>query len=77
MAWTARTEDETQEFFDPPEELDRKVSQLVEWVRSSKHAIVFTVSEPTVMVSSFLVRCPNPRTDRSWSDLSSCAWVWL
>ena len=53
MAWTARTEDETQEFFDPPEELDRKVSQLAEWIRSSKHAIAFTVSEPTLMVSLF------------------------
>ena len=52
MAWTARTEDETQEFFDPPEKLDRKVSQLAEWVRSSKHTIVFTVSEATVMVSA-------------------------
>jgi len=44
MAWTARDDDEKKEFFDSPEELERKVSQLAEWVRSSKHMIVFTVS---------------------------------
>ena len=44
MASTARDEDETKEFFDSPEELDKKVSQLADWVRESKHMIVFTVS---------------------------------
>ena len=44
MASTARDEDETKEYFDSPEELDKKVSQLAEWVKESKHMIVFTVS---------------------------------
>jgi len=44
MAWTARTDDEKKEFFDSPEELEMKVSQLAKWVRSSEHMIVFTVS---------------------------------
>ena len=34
------------EFFDSPEELERKVSRLAEWVRASKHFIVFTVRHP-------------------------------
>lgn len=44
MAWTARSEDEKKEYFDSPEELEKKVSQLAEWVRDSKHMIIFTVS---------------------------------
>ena len=44
MASTARDEDETKEYFDSPEELEKKVSQLAEWIRESKHMIVFTVS---------------------------------
>ena len=44
MASTARDDDETKEYFDSPEELDKKVSQLAEWMRESKHVIVFTVS---------------------------------
>lgn len=44
MAWTARGDDEKKEYFDSPEELERKVQQLAEWVRESKHFIVFTVS---------------------------------
>ena len=49
MASTARDEDDTKEYFDSSEELEKKVSQLVEWVRESKHMIVFTVS--FIMVS--------------------------
>lgn len=44
MASTARSEEEKKEFFDSPEELERKVCQLADWVRESKHFIVFTVS---------------------------------
>ena len=43
MAWTARDDDDKKEFFDSPEELDRKVSLLAEMVTSSKHTIAFTV----------------------------------
>ena len=45
MAWTARDDDGKKEFFDSPEELERKVQQLAEWVRESRHFFVFTVSE--------------------------------
>ena len=44
MASTIRSEEETKEFFDSPEELEQKVTQLADWVRQSKHFIVFTVS---------------------------------
>lgn len=44
MAWTARSEDEKKEYFDSPEELEKKVSRLAEWVKESKHMIIFTVS---------------------------------
>ena len=44
MASTARDEDDKKEYFDSPEELEKKVSQLAEWIRDSKHMIVFTVS---------------------------------
>ncbi|XP_064404498.1 NAD-dependent protein deacylase sirtuin-6-like isoform X2 [Halichondria panicea] len=42
MASTIREEDETKEFFDSPEELKTKVSQLADWIRQSKHFIAFT-----------------------------------
>jgi predicted transcriptional regulator len=44
MASTARDDDDTKEYFDSPEELEKKVTQLAEWIRESKHMIVFTVS---------------------------------
>lgn len=44
MAHTALSDDETKEYFDSPEELDRKVTLLAQWVRKSKHMIAFTVS---------------------------------
>ena len=44
MAHTARNEEEKKEFFDSPEVLDKKASQMVDMIRSSKHFIVFTVS---------------------------------
>ena len=43
MAWTARGDDDKKEYFDSPEELERKVQQLADWVRESKHFFVFTV----------------------------------
>jgi NAD-dependent SIR2 family protein deacetylase len=42
MASTARAEKDKKEFFDSPEELERKVQQLAEWVRESRHFFVFT-----------------------------------
>ena len=48
MASTARKDEDKKEFFDSPEDLDKKVSQLAEWIRGSKHFIVFTVSSVQV-----------------------------
>lgn len=42
MAYTARDDEGKREFFDSPEELDRKVTLLAQWVRESRHSIVFT-----------------------------------
>ena len=43
MAETAhKTEEAKREFFDPPEVLEAKVDQLVEWIRESQHFITFT-----------------------------------
>lgn len=44
MAATARDKDEAKEYFDSPEELEKKVTQLAAWIRESRHMIVFTVS---------------------------------
>jgi hypothetical protein len=44
MAWTARDDDDKREYFDSPEELDKKVTQVASWIKASKHMIVFTVS---------------------------------
>ena len=44
MASTARSEEEKREYFDPPEELDKKATLLATWIRESKHMIAFTVS---------------------------------
>ena len=45
MASTARKDKDKKEYFDSPEELERKVHQLSDWVRATKHFFVFTVSE--------------------------------
>lgn len=37
-----RSEEEKKEFFDTPEELEQKVTQLAEWVRESQHLTCFT-----------------------------------
>lgn len=42
MAHSARSKDDKEEFFDPPDELDKKVELLAELVKKSKHFIVFT-----------------------------------
>jgi NAD-dependent SIR2 family protein deacetylase len=43
MADTAlKTEEEKKEFFDTPEELDAKVSQLAAWIQESSHFTAFT-----------------------------------
>lgn len=43
MAHTARSKDDKEEFFDPPDELEKKVEQLAALVKKAKHFIVFTV----------------------------------
>ena len=48
MAWTARDEDDKKEFFDPPEDLERKAAELAGWIEASKHMIVFTVSSSSL-----------------------------
>ncbi len=56
MAWTARDEDDKKEYFDPPEALERKTTELASWIRASRHMIVFTVSCSTVdLANSFIV----------------------
>ena len=43
MATTAhQTDEEKKEYFDTPEDLDMKVTQLAEWIKESKHFIAFT-----------------------------------
>lgn len=43
MSITAhKTEEEKKEYFDTPEELDLKVTQLAEWIKGSKHFVAFT-----------------------------------
>jgi NAD-dependent SIR2 family protein deacetylase len=43
MAATAiKTEEEKKEYFDTPEELDRKCDLLAQWIRSSEHFVAFT-----------------------------------
>jgi len=42
MASTARTEEQCKEYFDAPDVFERKIDQLVAWVRASKHMIAFT-----------------------------------
>jgi NAD-dependent SIR2 family protein deacetylase len=37
-----KTEEEKKEYFDSPEELDSKVSQLAAWIRASSHFVAFT-----------------------------------
>ena len=43
MAHTARSEEDKKEYFDSPEELEKKVDQLAALVKKSKHFIAFTV----------------------------------
>ena len=51
MAHTARSKDDKEEFFDPPDELEKKVELLAALVKKSKHFIVFTVTSKLVIVS--------------------------
>ena len=44
MAHTARSNEEKKEYFDPPDVLEKKVDELVQWIKDSKHMIAFTVS---------------------------------
>lgn len=43
MADTAiKSEEEKKEYFDTPEELERKCDLLAQWIRSSEHFVAFT-----------------------------------
>ena len=64
MASTARSDDETKEYFDSPEDLEKKVTQLAEWIKESKHMIVFTVSSGP--------RLAGKRSLRMHCDLLPC-----
>lgn len=44
MASTARSEEDKKEYFDSPEDLEKKATLLAKWIQESKHMIVFTVS---------------------------------
>ena len=44
MAWTARDDEDKREYFDSPDELEKKATELAGWIRASRHMIVFTVS---------------------------------
>lgn len=50
MASTARSKDETTEYFDSPEELDRKVTLLAQWMRESRHMMAFTVRQEATII---------------------------
>lgn len=54
MAWTARSDEEKKEYFDTPEELEKKVSLLAQWVKESKHMIIFTVG---LSIRGVFIRC--------------------
>ena len=45
MASTARSKKDKKEYFDSPEEVERKASELADWIKASKHMIAFTVSQ--------------------------------
>lgn len=42
MSTAHKTEEEKQEYFDTPEELDEKVTKLAQWVKESRHFVAFT-----------------------------------
>ena len=42
METAHKTEDEKKEYFDPDEELDRKIQLLADKIKSSKHFVAFT-----------------------------------
>jgi hypothetical protein len=50
MASTARSEEDKREYFDSPQELDRKATMLAGWIRESKHMIAFTVSPKMIAI---------------------------
>lgn len=49
MAHTARSDEDKKEYFDSPEELEKKVDQLATLVKRSKHFIAFTVRYFTII----------------------------
>eukprot|EP01084_Bolivina_argentea_P220965 374377_1 len=42
MAYTARNESEVKEYFDEPNELQKKINKLAQLVKNSKHFVVYT-----------------------------------
>lgn len=56
MASTARNEEDKKEYFDSPEEVERKASELAGWIKASKHVIAFTVSQSVSKVELIINR---------------------
>lgn len=53
-----REDDEKREYFDNPEELDKKLDKVVEWMKESKHVIFFTgagISTRFVLTERYVV----------------------
>jgi len=57
MASTARSAKDTKEFFDPPEVLERKATQMVDLIKRSKHCIVFTVQKYWFLLATWFNLC--------------------
>lgn len=57
MAHTARSKDDKKEFFDPPDELEKKVELLAALVKKAKHFIVFTVITLYALLSYIVYWC--------------------
>ena len=55
MASTSRSKEDTKEFFDSPEVLEKKAAQMVEMIRRSKHFIVFTVLQYDLCFLLFII----------------------
>ena len=64
-------DEEKREFFDDAEQLRKKVDRAVEWVRQSKHAIVFTgAGVSTRWVGSYIAQ-PSGLVSAPWTIIMS------
>lgn len=59
MAWTAhKSEDQMQERFESSGDVEQKARTLADWIRNSKHAIVFTGAGVSTSAGECFVRVP-------------------